>query len=479
MKNFCKIFILIFLTLVLMTTFLFVGCDNKEIVVYNGQDGVSITGVEINENGELIISFSKGSPINVGKVVGESGNTSERDNLTLATILLGNYSHRVPSIDTKTKTISLPYDTNIVDKRLPNGWICLKNPDNYQPIEFTWDLNTSAVCIYYDITENKLIAMPMTSALSVDCSRYILLFAIRIGKQSTVSSTCPCYIDGRLYGESNTNILDRNLVKLNENIKVISHRGNSSANLLSDCGVVDVPENTLAAFKIAKQRGFEYVECDVTFTSDGVPVLLHDTTINRTARNADGTVISTTINISDITYQEVLNYDFGIWISNEFVGEKIPTFEEFIVLCKRIGLKPYIELKGGTEEQIKVLINMVKRYAMTENSTWVSFNSDKLKQISKELPKARLGLSGGIEHNNDIIEKIKSLRTESNEVFYFAWYENAKEDIVLKLVSENIPLEVYGSGSVNAIINVIDNYTSGYCVDSSYVESILYDEYID
>jgi len=474
-KSFFKTFILFVIIFIFISCFLFYGCESQEVVMYPGQDGVSITGVEINEDGELIVSFSKGDSINVGKVVGENISTY---NLTLATILLGNYSHRVPSINTKTKTISLPYDTNIIDQRLPNGWICLKNPDNYQPIEFTWDLTTSAVCVYYDVQENVLVAKPMTQALSVDSLRYILLFAIRIGNQSTVSATCPCYIDGKLFGETNVNILNRNLVKANDNIKIISHRGNSSINLIGNCGGVDVPENTLSAFKIARQRGFEYVECDVSFTKDGVPVILHDTTINRTARNKDGSELVEEIKISDITYQEVLNYDFGVWMSNDFIGEKIPTFEEFILLCKRIGLKPYIELKAGNEEQIKNLIQVVKRYDMVKNSTWVSFNVNKLAQITKELPFARLGLSGAIEHNDEIIESIKSLKNGTNEVFYFAWYENAKEDIITKLVDESIPLEVYGSGSVNAIINVIDNYTSGYCVDSAYVESILYDEYI-
>ena len=39
----------------------------------NGKDGISITDVDINENGELVISFSEGNPVNLGKVVGADG----------------------------------------------------------------------------------------------------------------------------------------------------------------------------------------------------------------------------------------------------------------------------------------------------------------------------------------------------------------------------------------------------------------------
>ena len=43
----------------------------------NGTDGVSVTAAEINANGELILSFSVGNPINLGKVVGEKGANGE------------------------------------------------------------------------------------------------------------------------------------------------------------------------------------------------------------------------------------------------------------------------------------------------------------------------------------------------------------------------------------------------------------------
>jgi glycerophosphoryl diester phosphodiesterase len=45
---------------------------------------------------------------------------------------------------------------------------------------------------------------------------------------------------------------------------------------------VDAPENTLAAFRIALEQGADGIELDVHTTADGVPVVMHDATLDRT-----------------------------------------------------------------------------------------------------------------------------------------------------------------------------------------------------
>lgn len=145
------------------------------------------------------------------------------------------------------------------------------------------------------------------------------------------------------------------------NVLSINHRGYSTA-----------PENTLEAFKQSKIQGFDSVETDVRFTSDGVAVLLHDASINRTARNADGSEISGTVNIADITYEQALTYDFGIYKGQEYAGTKIPTYEEFLSLCRNIGLVPFIELKAGTREQVYALYDLAAKYGLRNTAIWVS-----------------------------------------------------------------------------------------------------------
>ena len=109
--------------------------------------------------------------------------------------------------------------------------------------------------------------------------------------------------------------------------KYIGHRG----------GGKTAPENTIPSMLQGYENGFKIFELDIRLTSDNVPVVLHDATINRTARNANGTEIASTINIADITYAQALTYDFGIWKGNEYAGTKIPTLDEALIFAKKRG----------------------------------------------------------------------------------------------------------------------------------------------
>ena len=239
-------------------------------------------------------------------------------------------------------------------------------------------------------------------------------------------------------------------------VKAVNHRG-----------YTDAPENTLAAFKLSKEKGFKYVECDVSFTSDGYAVLLHDSTVDRTS-NGTG-------NIANMTLAEVRALDFGSWKSADYAGEQIPTFEEFILLCKRLGLHPYIELKTGTETQIKGLVDVVKRYGMKGNVTWISFNSACLGYVKAVDTSARLGFVVG-EVTNSTINTVKlTLRTGKNEVFIDCAASNATNEAVTLCVDADIPLEVWTVNTEAAILG-LDSYISGVTSDNLIAGKVLSDE---
>lgn len=103
-----------------------------------------------------------------------------------------------------------------------------------------------------------------------------------------------------------------------------SHRG----------GTYYTPENTMPAFERAMTEGFISIETDPCLTKDGVIVLMHDITINRTCREPDGSPIEKTIKVSDITYDELMRYDAGIANNIKFKGTKVPTLEEFLKLAE-------------------------------------------------------------------------------------------------------------------------------------------------
>ena len=166
------------------------------------------------------------------------------------------------------------------------------------------ELETSAIKIYYSILKQELIPRWYSAKPAKDD---ILICSFRTSLRGlSVSMNVPYFVDGKPLGLDLSKYIDfpdmPRVPAPFSFIRAVNHRGwNWYA-----------PENTIPAFIQSKENGFDAVECDVHWTSDGVPVILHDDTINRTARNEDGTELDETVNIWDITFEDVRKLDFGI-----------------------------------------------------------------------------------------------------------------------------------------------------------------------
>lgn len=271
------------------------------------------------------------------------------------------------------------------------------------------------------------------------------------------------YIEGGIFG------IKRNITQLTENIEHLEAPRpiNKSVRNINHRGFnYYYPENTIEAFKESKRNAFDFVETDVRFTADNVPVLLHDATINRTGRNIDGSKIEAEIYISDISYEEALTYDFGIYKSTDFAGTKIPSFDEFIRLCRRIGLHPYIEIEGEiTAEQAGILVEIVNDRGLLNYVTWITFSYESLLRILEKDPSARVGLNcittdGLTTNQKNYIGKIKAI---TNNVFIHADM-NSVNKCVEDALFYGLSLEVWCPNTENEIINLSD-YVSGVTSD--------------
>ena len=241
-----------------------------------------------------------------------------------------------------------------------------------------------------------------------------------------------------------------------DSIKSIAHRGYS----------IGAPENTLPAYRMAKEKGFDYAECDVSFTKDGVAVLLHDSTIDRTS-NGTG-------NVSDLTYEELLQYDFGSWFSDEYKGTKIPTFMEFIDLCIEIDLHPYIELKANgnyTKEQITTLVDYIDEKGLRTKSTWISFEYNYLVYANESNDYLRLGYLSSKFKDEDL-EKALSLKKKNNQVFLDLGFMYTFSSCINKCKKARIPVEVW---TVNdeILIHIMHPYISGVTSDKLIANRVL------
>ena len=232
------------------------------------------------------------------------------------------------------------------------------------------------------------------------------------------------------------------------------------------------PENTMSAFRISKELGFDMVECDVDFTSDNVPVIIHDSTVDRTS-NGTGEVHS-------FTFEDIRKLDFGSWKSTAYSGEKIPSFDEFILGCRTLGLHPYIEIKVRDYinlELVTTLVNIVHKYNMQDKVTWISFGIDKLQSVVKVDKYARVGFIEEFMSTSildESINRIKTIDTGYNEIFYDLNLGLINTSIINRLKEEKIKLEVWTVDSVNLITSA-DNYITGFTSNNLRADWVLRD----
>lgn len=236
-------------------------------------------------------------------------------------------------------------------------------------------------------------------------------------------------------------------------LPLINHRGYS----------LEAPENTMPAYALSVRKGYEYVETDVQFTKDNVPVLIHDTTIDRTS---DGTG-----EVASFTYKQLQNYDFSYksnsterWAGYE--GTKIATFEEFIAFCSRNHLHPYIEMKiSMTESQVQTLYDLVKQYDMQFNVTWISFYVKDLLCMKNLDPTAPLCFLTS-KVNSNAIKNAQSLKNGKNSVMLGANVGSLTATQRITLLRNNIPWCVWTVDKLPAVTQYVNTSAEALTTDN-------------
>ncbi|KAB8030962.1 glycerophosphoryl diester phosphodiesterase [Fluviispira multicolorata] len=160
--------------------------------------------------------------------------------------------------------------------------------------------------------------------------------------------------------------------------RIIGHRGAKGY----------APENTLSSFRKAKELGATWVEFDVKETEDGILVIMHDDDLDRTT-NGKGPMAKT-------PWTVVNELDAGAWFDQAFSGEKIPTFDETILLLKELKLGANIEIKPcpNRDERTAVAIAnaIAKKWPKELPQPLVSsFSMDSLRTAKRTHPDLIIG----------------------------------------------------------------------------------------
>ncbi|WP_328941331.1 glycerophosphodiester phosphodiesterase family protein [Streptomyces sp. NBC_00250] len=158
-------------------------------------------------------------------------------------------------------------------------------------------------------------------------------------------------------------------------LTVIAHRGASSA----------APENTLVSDEVARRGRAVWIENDVQPSEDGVPYILHDTTVDRTT---DGTGP-----IRSLTSAELDALDAGSWFAPAYAGTRVPTLAAQLADLRERGGKLLLEVKGPhTYAQVRRIVEVVREQGMSDRVFVQSFDVPHLQYVHELAPELPLGL---------------------------------------------------------------------------------------
>lgn len=157
----------------------------------------------------------------------------------------------------------------------------------------------------------------------------------------------------------------------------VAHRGFSGK----------APENTLAAMRMAIDLPYvHWMEIDVQLSKDGVPVVIHDFTLDRTT-NGHGKVMN-------MNWELLRRLDAGSWKGRSFRGERLPSLEEVLSLASgrvylNIELKTVGNMYPGLE---RTVMDLISSKGMRDDVILTSFDTGVLQRVKEIDPRYRTGL---------------------------------------------------------------------------------------
>ena len=235
--------------------------------------------------------------------------------------------------------------------------------------------------------------------------------------------------------------------------EIIAHRGFSAI----------APENTIAAFKMAKLKGANGIEFDIQLSKDHHPIVIHDYTIDRTTKH--------TGEVAKLTLQELKELDAGSWFNNKFKGENIPTLTEVLNLFNTDSFTLYIEIKKSNlwyDQDIDNLITILSNYPYQNSIYIISFDFNFLHRFNQKNPLIKIGYNVKTE-----LDYYKVLELSNNhQVNYISTQYNI-------LLDNNSLIEKAHKKNIKVIVWTVDNMVEMETLKHLNVQTIMTNKLID
>lgn len=296
---------------------------------------------------------------------------------------------------------------------------------------------------------------------------------------------------GLLYAADNS----RKRIAMDSNtVRSIAHRGDD----------IVAPQCVAPAYIAARRNGFNIAENDLWLSEDGEFVMWHDTTlsalgdlvdINGYLMYTDGTAyyyvnpstnavytwngssyVSSSVALSGLTRCAGADYgvnseyaniglplnvlkriDFGAYRGAAFKGTQILTFEEWVMLCKKLGMEIYIDKKlTYTNTLLTQAANIVKKCGMAKYASWIGLAGADIALLRTIIPDARCGQ---LYHPTEALVEAYAPYNTGRGFFFNG---NAKSG----MTAEAIQLGLNAGFDVEVWFVDTDNYTRSQILDT-------------
>jgi glycerophosphoryl diester phosphodiesterase len=183
---------------------------------------------------------------------------------------------------------------------------------------------------------------------------------------------------------------------------IIGHRGASA----------HAPENTLASFDLAFEGGTDGIEFDVRLARDGVPVVIHDASLRRTANLERMVEEFDSAPLSQLRAGEWFNERRPKYARESFALEHIPTLAQ--VFARYGAHYLYVEMKCEEPSRraslARAVVGLTREHGLTERVVVKSFEHDSLVEVKRLAPEIRTAALFGRSWPRPLVPKDKIIR---------------------------------------------------------------------
>ncbi len=239
--------------------------------------------------------------------------------------------------------------------------------------------------------------------------------------------------------------------RFSEDALIAAHRGHRAVRA----------ENTMSAFEASLGK-CDFIELDVGFSSDGVPIIIHDDTLERTSDAAQRKGFTPPYTVIDYPYAALLELDFSSWfaIKDPFGTiasgsveratvealpiQRIMTLAEALSFCRHHHMPVNVEIKDMSHTPFDTLavpktLAVIEELGMEAEVLLSSFNHDYIAQVGQLTPHIERALLQEHAHPDNLILYLK----EKGVQCYHCDIEIVTEALVRALTEARIIVNVY------------------------------------